>query len=228
MFEDVLGDRKSIYAGKYILLLGAGYSAATTVCDLAALAEKHADTWVIWLARGTSTQPVPRVPNDPLKERDRLAVRANQLATRTDGNVEFHNQAVLESIESAGPDKGFRITARCSGKSKTWDVDRIIGNVGYSPDTNLYRELQIHECYASLGPMKLAAALSKHAGADCLAVPAQGAEALRNPEPNFYILGSKSYGRNAQFLLRNGFTQVKEVFTLITGKKDLDLYKASH
>jgi hypothetical protein len=79
----------------------------------------------------------------------------------------------------------------------------------------LYRELQVHECYASLGPMNLAAALLKHAGADCLDVPAQGAQALRNPEPNFYILGAKSYGRNSNFLLRNGFAQIREVFTFI-------------
>ena len=58
-------------------------------------------------------------------------------------------------------------------------------------------------------------------------MPAQGAKALRNPEPNFFILGAKSYGRNSNFLLRTGFTQVREVFTLITGKPDLDLYKKS-
>ena len=48
---------------------------------------------------------------------------------------------------------------------------------------------------------------------------------LRNPEANFFILGAKSYGRNSHFLLKTGFEQVREVFTLITGKPDLDLYK---
>ncbi len=48
---------------------------------------------------------------------------------------------------------------RVGGKLSTWEVDRVIANVGYTPDTSLYRELQVHECYASLGPMKLAAAL---------------------------------------------------------------------
>jgi hypothetical protein len=223
--EDVLGERRNQYAGKNILVVGAGYSAATTVCNLARLAEDNPATWVIWLARCNSTQPIKRISNDPLKERDRLAVRANTLATRPDGNVEFHNQSTVESIESLGSDKGFRVAARTAGKSRTWDVDRIIANVGYSPDTSLYRELQIHECYASLGPMNLAAALAKQAGADCLSIPPQGAATLRNPEPNFYILGSKSYGRNSHFLMRTGFEQVREVFTLITGKTELDLYK---
>jgi thioredoxin reductase len=222
--EDVLGSRRSVYAGKNILVVGGSYSASTTVCDLVRLGEQHLETWVIWLARRPSTQPIRRISGDPLKERDRLAVRANALATRGDGNVEFHPQSVIESIDFQG-DKGFRVAARCGGKPRTWDVDRLIANVGYSPDTRLYRELQVHECYASLGPMNLAAALSKHAGADCLAIPAQGAAALRNPEPNFFILGAKSYGRNSNFLLRTGFEQVREVFTLISGNADLDLYR---
>jgi thioredoxin reductase len=217
--DDVLGDRRIDYAGKTVLLLGAGYSAATTVCNLAQLGEKDPETWVIWLARGAGSQPIKRIPNDPLRERDRLAARANMLATRTNGGVEFHKQTVIEAIETANGDNSFRVTANCAGKLRTWEVDRVIANVGYSPDTSLYRELQVHECYASLGPMKLAAALLKHAGADCLTVPAQGADQLRNPEPNFYILGAKSYGRNSNFLLRNGFAQIREVFTLITGDR---------
>ncbi|MHB8648329.1 MAG: hypothetical protein ACYDAR_21315, partial [Thermomicrobiales bacterium] len=156
------------------------------------------------------------------KERDQLAVRANTLATRGDGNVEYHPQTVVTAIECAGADRGFKVRALCGGKSVTWEADRLIANVGYTPNTDLYRELQVHECYASLGPMNLAAALLKHAGGDCLAVPAQGAAALRNPEPNFFVLGAKSYGRNSNFLLRTGFEQVRDVFTLITGKTLLD------
>ena len=67
--------------------------------------------------------------------------------------------------------------------------------------------------------MKLAAALAAQRGEDCLQQTGQGADVLRNPEPNFYVLGSKSYGRNTHFLLRTGFEQVREAFGLITGKK---------
>lgn len=223
--DDVLGERKPHYAGKTIFVYGSGYSAATTVCNLATLAESQLETWVIWLARSTGSQPIKRITNDPLRERDRLAARANTLATRHDGNVEFHNHAIIEAIESAGADRGFKITARCAGKMRTWDADRVIANLGYSPDTNLYRELQMHECPTTLAPLNLANALRKHVGTDFLRLPPLGAVALRNPEPNFYVLGAKSFGRNANFILRTGFEQVREVFTLITGKNDLDLYK---
>ena len=33
-----------------------------------------------------------------------------------------------------------------------------------------------------------------------------------NPEPGFFILGAKSYGRNSQFLLSIGWQQVDDVF----------------
>jgi thioredoxin reductase len=223
--DDILGERKNYYGGKTTLVVGAGYSAATTVSQLAELAQQFPETWVIWLARGANSQPLRRIANDPLRERDRLAVRANSLATRGDANLEFHASATIHAIENLGGDKGFRVEARLAGKPKTWDVERIVGNVGYSPDTKMYRELQIHECYASLGPMRLASALANHPGADCMSIPSLGRDVLRNPEPGYYILGSKSFGRNSQFLLRTGFQQVRDVFTLITGKGDLNLYK---
>jgi thioredoxin reductase len=225
--EDITGAQKAKYANKSVLVVGAGYSAATTVCRLAELAQTAPDTWTTWLIRGPRSAPIKRIRDDPLRERDRLAVRANTLATRGEGNVEFHANSVVESVVCHGPDKGFSVTARVAGKPKTWEVDRVVANVGFTPDVLLYRELQVHECYASQGPMALAAALSKEPRGDCLSIGPQGPAALRNPEPNFYILGSKSYGRNSDFLLRNGFAQVREVFTLVTGKSDLDLYKAT-
>ena len=105
-------------------------------------------------------------------------------------------------------------------------MERIIANVGYGPNTDLYRELQVQECYASLGPKNLSDALLKHTGGDWLTVPSQGPATLRNPEPNFFLLGAKSYGRNSHFLMRTGFEQVRDVFTLIMNKPGLDLYKS--
>jgi len=93
--------------------------------------------------------------------------------------------------------------------------------VGYEPDNSIYRELQVHECYASLAPMKLAATLAASNSADCLAQSSAGAESLRNPEPGFFILGAKSYGKNSNFLMRIGLQQIREVFSLIENCPDL-------
>src|ERR1043165_8025339 len=55
---DVLGDAKKDYVNKSVLVIGSGFSAATTVSYLARLAEEHNTTWITWLARDSRTQPL--------------------------------------------------------------------------------------------------------------------------------------------------------------------------
>jgi thioredoxin reductase len=188
LVDDVLGKRRQQYAGKSVIVVGGGFSAATTVCNLAQLAEENSATWVFWLTRGPRSTPLTRNPGDPLRERDRLAARANNLATRGDGNVEYHSQVLIDEVTSHGPDKGFRVGGRCNGKPIVWEVDRVIGNVGYLPDTTLTRELHV-------------------------AGFADGA--LKQPEPGYFVLGMKSHGRDSSFLLKRGFEQVKEVMAML-------------
>lgn len=195
--EDVLGAKKDHYAGRSIILVGDGYSAANTIRQLATLAEEHPATWVFWLTRGIrSQQPLPRVPNDPLKERDRLATKANSLATRCDGNLEFHPQTFIDEVVCHGPDRGFRVVARCSGKPTTWEVERVIANVGYRADLRICDGLSVDE----------------------------PAGKIETREPGYYILGAKSYGRDSGFFLLDGFEQVRQAFAKITGNSRLDLY----
>ncbi len=224
--EDVTGKDRAKYAGKTVLVVGGGYTAATHVCRLAELAEQHPEQWTIWLARGPRSTPLPRHPNDPLRERDRLAAKANMLACRGEGNVEFHANATVQAIVTHGPDKGFTVTAAVAGTTMVWNVDRVIGSVGYSPDATVYRELQVRECSGTLGPAGVAAAVARQAGGDCLTVGPTGPAALATGEPNFYVLGAKSYGRTSHFLLQAGFEQVRDAFALITGNPKLDLYAA--
>ena len=47
----------------------------------------------------------------------------------------------------------------------------------------------------------------------------------KNPEPAFFILGAKSYGRNSAFLLQIGHAQIRSVFQLLQTQPDLDLYE---
>ena len=107
------------------------------------------------------------------------------------------------------------------GKERRFEVDRVLALVGYRPDLSLFRELQIHLCYASEGPMALAAAILGAQGSDpasgkgCLDQVAHGPESLKNPEPDFYVLGAKSYGRNPNFLLSLGHRQIEDVMTLL-------------
>lgn len=221
--EDILGKDRPKYAGKTTLVVGGGYTAATHVSKLAELADNHPEMWTIWLARGPRSTPLPRYANDPFRERDRLAAKANMLACRGEGNIEFHASAQIQSVITAGPDKGFTVAADVAGKSMIWNVDRVIASVGYSPDSTVYRELQVQECLTSLAPGAAANAAARQAGG-AWTPDAAGATLIKSTEPNFYILGAKTFGRNSQFLMRTGYDQVRDAFALISAKYDLNLY----
>jgi cation diffusion facilitator CzcD-associated flavoprotein CzcO len=210
--EPLAGEAVERYTGRSVLLAGDGHSAATALADLVRLA----GTSVVWLSRRDRAEPYTVLADDPLPERARLGRLGNELAAGSSASVEHRRATVVERVEDGpGP---LRVTLRSAAGSETRSFDRILAHTGYSPDNSLYRELQVHECYASLGPMNLSAALAGAGGAtDCLAQLAHGPETLRNPEPGFFVLGAKSYGKNPQFLIRLGIEQIREVFTLVGG-----------
>jgi thioredoxin reductase len=212
--DDVLGVDRERYQGKRTLLVGDGLSAAQSAVALADLSERAPGTRVVWAARRPAP-PIPVVPDDPLPERARLARSANDIAAGSSPAIRFMGGAVVDALDRGSA--GLRVRLRAGEEHREESVDRILANVGYGPDNSLYRELQVHECYASRGPMKLAAALLADGSADCLAQKSHGPDALCNPEPGFFILGMKSYGRNSAFLVRQGFAQVREVFSLLQG-----------
>jgi Pyridine nucleotide-disulphide oxidoreductase len=196
-------------AGRRVLVVGSGYSAATVLDGLVGQPRVE----IVWVTRHEGRTPYTVLADDPLPERARLGRRGNGLADGSDRRVEFRDSTVVESLA----DRGARIVATLRGPQgrETVDVDRILAHVGFSPDNSLYRELQVHECYASFGTMALAAALLEDGASDCLAQTSKGPETLRNPEPGFFVLGAKSYGKNSSFLLRIGIAQVEDALTLV-------------
>ncbi len=221
--ENINGEAREKYSGKTTLLVGGGHSAANTVVALASLFKEAPQTRVIWTTRQGGEAPLKSVENDPLMERDRIVQEANALVSHP--NVQWIKEAIVEAVAYDEAKRQFRVTLNHAGKIEVVTVNHLIANVGYVPDNRLYQELQVHECYASRAPMKLAAALlSEDSSADCLTQSSKGPEVLKNPEPNFYILGMKSYGKNTNFLLRVGYEQIRDVFQLITGDEQLDLY----
>merc|ERR1712187_224156 len=123
------------------------------------------------------------------------------------------------SIELLNKD-AMRITLEVDSDSdpteRTLEMDVLFSLTGFHPDKELWSEIHVHTCYASDGPMKLAQSLlaakmaMEGGGADsgdCLKQAAPGPATLENPEPNFFVLGMKSYGRNSTFLMRVGYEQ---------------------
>lgn len=197
-------------AGARVLLVGAGFSAQTAARDLAALP----GTAVLWAVRAAK----PRwgaVAGDTLPARAELTGFAARAAGGAVPGVRVRTGMVVERLDTAGAGGRGPITATLRDRSGVGtdpvEVDAVVGLTGTVGDADLYRQLQVHECYATAAPMNLAATLLGEAAGDCLAQPKRGVDVLRSPEPDFFVLGAKSYGRNSQFLLRVGWDQVDAV-----------------
>ena len=205
-------------AGKRILLVGAGHSAQTALRELAALAEENPGTRIHWVLRGQAPAPLE---DDPLEERFRLMSRAAALAAAQPDFLTIHENCTVDGLAEQDEAQDGRQVAvtlrRQDGTTEMLAADRILALTGRVGDHLLYRQLQVHECYATSGPMKLAAALlgASGGGGDCLAQTSLGPETLRSPEPGFFILGSKSYGRRNDYLMQVGWQQVDEIFQLL-------------
>ena len=219
---DIVGKDRARFTGRRTLVVGSGYSAATAIVALGELLEQDAATTIFWLTRKANETPLPSIDGDTLQGRVDLTNRANELATTSDSRITWLPASTVRQL-ALDDDGSVEVTieenAEQGGSSrKVLTVHNVIANVGYHPDRSLYEELQIHECYASQGPMKLAAALMGETSADCMTQSTPKGDTLTNPEPGFYVLGAKSYGRDSRFLLRIGLEQIQLAFDLIAAE----------
>lgn len=213
---DLDRDRED-FAGRTTLVVGGGTSAATTLRILLDLRELEPATRILW-ATATDAQPFERIDDDPLPQRDALAELGNAIAAGGH-DVAWLGGFQVERLGRTDDDRLRVVLTDAGGQSRVEVVDQLVANVGYRPNTALFEELQVHQCYATQGTMKLAASLLAAGGGsgDCLAQDAPGPGLLENPEPGFFVLGAKSYGRNSAFLMRVGYEQVDAVMGLIGG-----------
>ena len=102
------------------------------------------------------------------------------------------------------------------GLRRIGPVDRIIAATGQRPDLSLTRELRLDldpwlESAKALGPL-----IDPNVHS-CGSVPPHGHRELSHPEPGFYTVGIKSYGRAPTFLLLTGYEQVRSIAAAIAG-----------
>ncbi|NIP84969.1 MAG: hypothetical protein GTO03_05185, partial [Planctomycetales bacterium] len=185
---DILGRQRDQYAGRHTLLVGAGYSAATSALALAELARQVPKTRVTWVTRDGSSPdrsgPLPVLGGDVLSERERVSRAANQLAQANRPEFRYLPGRAVVALTGREGDDGLSVQLAGEEGPQTVEVDRVLANVGYRPDTSLFAELPVQLCYATEGPMQLARRLSG-GSADCLDQVAAGPESLLTSEANF-------------------------------------------
>jgi thioredoxin reductase len=218
-------EQAAILANQRILVVGSGHTAAQTLVSLTQT-RSTTDATITWLTRNENRLGIAAIADDPLSNRRDLVHQANEKASNN--QVTRIAGAIIHRI-TQHEDETFEVElhqrdSENDGRQITLVVDQVFAHTGFQPDNSIFRELQVHLCYATEGPIKLAAKLLDHGSEDCLDQSPVSATDLINPEPNFYVLGVKSYGRNSNFLFSVGLQQITQLFQIIGGRKDLDLY----
>ena len=211
---DILGRDRHLYAGRKTLVVGSGHSAANALLELAQLTKHAAGASVLWTTRSVDLARIYSGGDaDQLPARGELGANVRELVD--------HGLAALTTgfaILALREERGAIVVKGETAKGLRWigPVDRIIAATGQRPDLSLTRELRLDldpwlESAKALGPL-----IDPNVHS-CGSVPPHGHRELSHPEPGFYTVGIKSYGRAPTFLLLTGYEQVRSVASALAG-----------
>jgi hypothetical protein len=207
---DVLGADRGTYGGRHTIVVGAGHSAVTTLLALAELAEQAPGTRIIWATRGGSIdRAVGGGDADTLPGRGALGTGIKLLVDS--GRVELVTGFPVDRIDVI--DGQAELT---SVHGRTLRADRIVSATGYRPDHTIAGELRL-DLDPALGCTRAMAPLIDPNEHSCGTVRPHGADELTQPEPGYYAIGMKSYGRAPTFLLATGYEQARSVVAALAG-----------
>jgi hypothetical protein len=196
-----------------VLVVGAGHSAAGNLLALAQLAEAEPQTRIAWAVRSNDLRRLfGGGEKDGLPARGELGTRVRSLIEH--GRLHVHLGFGIAKIdETMG---GLRIFATDGGKPPIDGVDEIISSTGARPNLDMARELRLRfdpwlESTDALAPL---IDPNEHS---CGTVRPHGHRELAHPEPGYYAIGAKSYGRAPNFLMATGYEQARSVVAALAG-----------
>jgi thioredoxin reductase len=209
---DLLGAQRERYVGRRVLVVGSGHSAFNALLELAALARHAPETAITWAVRRGSErmgQAYGGGANDALPARGELGQRISTLVES--GLVQLVTGWRTERVERT-PD-GVVLHA---GERRLAPVDEIIVTTGLRPDLAMLAELRLGLDPAVEAPLALAPLIDPNVHS-CGTVRPHGVDELSHPEPGFFMIGMKSYGRAPTFLLLTGYEQARSVAAALAG-----------
>ncbi|QNM96896.1 NAD(P)-binding protein [Chitinimonas koreensis] len=211
---DVLGRDRARYAGKSVLVVGSGHSAVNALLDLAELSRETGTTRIHWAVRGDNLRRVLGGGSaDRLPARGELGLRLGALLE--DGRLSLHTGFRIRALEAGAA--GLTVRADTpAGLAELAGIDEIVCATGARPDLALSRELRVR-LDAWLESVDALAPLIDPNEHSCGTVRPHGHRELAHPEPGFYIVGAKSYGRAPTFLMATGYEQVRSIAAALAG-----------
>jgi hypothetical protein len=235
---DVAGAKRETVLGKKVLLVGSGLSAATIAAAMESVIASDQATQLTWVTLpGEDGKPTLRPQSigkrcNEAAAFDQLAY--NQLLERSklllsgtvDGVVPIAAWGIERLDRTA---EGQTIATLLVGFEETLSrtCDVVIQATGSKPCWDFAEPLRIGRCHVSDGPIGVASALASPTGSHLGKGYACDSQSLMTTEPNYYVLGSKSFGSISGFLIQDGLMQIRSLFALIGGRSDLDLYERS-
>lgn len=198
------------FEGKHTVVIGSGHSAITAVLALARMARRDPNTRVTWaLRRATAATTFGGGDADQLPARGALGIRAKEAVDA--GLVSLVTGFRVERVRM---DAGRPTLVAEDGR--TLGADRVVVLTGFRPDLSFLSELRLELDPTLQAPVRIAAEVDPNVHS-CGSVAATGAADLAQPEPDFYLVGAKSYGRAPTFLALTGYEQVRSVVAEIAG-----------
>ncbi|WP_229074875.1 FAD-dependent oxidoreductase [Actinoplanes sp. DH11] len=206
---DVLGRDRDRFAGSHTLVVGAGHSAANTLLALAELAGQAPGTTVSWAIRATNpARTYGGEAADALPARGALGSRLREHVEN--GTITLLTGFSVDRVTADGD------TVTVSDGERTVTADRIVAATGFRPDHTITGELRL-DLDPILGSTRALAPLIDPNEHSCGTVPPHGIDELTHPEPGYYAIGVKSYGRAPTFLLATGYEQARSVVAALAG-----------
>lgn len=212
---DVLGADRARYAGKRVLVVGSGHSAAGNLLALAQLAEQEPATTLLWAIRGNHLAKVFGGGGaDGLPARGQLGSRLKIL--QDSGRLELHCSFRIRELILAAD--GLQIIGEPVNNETPMiaGIDEIIASTGARPNLDMTRELRVRHDPWLESTDALAALIDPNVHS-CGTVRPHGHRELAHPEVNYYAVGAKSYGRAPNFLMATGYEQVRSVIAALAG-----------
>ncbi len=207
-------ENRNRYIDKNILVVGGGHSAVNVLLDLADIQKDYPKTQINWVLRKKDISAIYGGKEaDALEARGALGIRIEELVHSKKLNIftPFH---ILKLFKN---ENGIQIEGEHDGIIESiLNIDEIISNTGSRPDLDIIREIRIDLDAALESVFDLAELIDPNVHS-CGTVRPHGEHELRHPEMDFYIVGSKSYGRAPTFLMATGYEQVRSVVAYLAG-----------
>lgn len=201
---------RSDFEGRRTVVVGSGHSAITAVLALARMARRDPATTVTWaLRRATTGNAFGGGQADELPARGGLGIRAKEFVDA--GLVSLVTGFRVERVAADGD--GVVLVAE---DGRRLAADRVVVLTGFRPDLSFLSELRLELDPTLQAPVRVAGEVDPNVHS-CGSVAATGAADLAHPEPGFFIVGAKSYGRAPTFLALTGYEQVRSVVADVAG-----------